>query len=326
MSENSAAAHSQPDAIDWSTHEPRTTGEVISDAVSVLRRHFGVVFSLAVPFCAVDVLLREVSQSFMAGLGPMLLKPEGATPDDLLAALPDFGVVVGFLAAAFATQQVLMGAVTVVGEQAFVGRPASAREALVRMASQGGPLILTSLLFMLLVSGATTLALVAPTFAAGAIALSTGMAPLLFVGLGLGLLGSLVVMLVLTLRWSLYAPTVVCEGRSLFSALARSSALTAPRGLPFIDTPRFRLSVMLLIALGISSVLQSLFVVPRLVVAFVTGWSFSNGGLPGLTHLPLWFAVPFGLIEVVTNAAVIPLSGLLLALFTFDLRVRYEHA
>jgi hypothetical protein len=36
--------------------------------------------------------------------------------------------------------------------------------------------------------------------------------------------------------------------------------------------------------------------------------------------------VPFGLIEVVTNAAVIPLSGLLLALFTLDLRVRYEHA
>jgi hypothetical protein len=326
MSETSSAAASSPDAIDWSAHEPRTTGEVISDAVTVLRRHFGVVFSLAVPFCAVDVLLREVSQSFLAGLGPTLLKPGGATPDDLLSALPDLGIVGGFLAAAFATQQVLMGAVTVVGEQAFAGRAASAREALARMAARGGPLILTSLLFMLIVGGVTAMALALPTVLAAVVALQTGTVWLLFVGFGCGLLGSLVVMLVLTLRWSLYAPTVVCEGLSLWSALSRSSALTAPRGLPFIDTPRFRLSVLLLIALGISSVLQSLFVVPRLVVAFVTGWSFSSGGLPGLTHLPLWFAVPFGLIEVVTNAAVIPLSGLLLALFTFDLRVRYEHA
>ena len=325
MSETSAAALRSPDTIDWSAHEPRTTGEVISDAVSVLRRHFPVVFSLAVPFCAVDVLLREVSQSFMAGLGPVLLKTGGASPEELLAALPDIGIVAGFLAAAFATQQVLMGAVTVVGEQAFAGRPASAREALARMAVRGGPLILTSLLFMLVLAGTTGLALLVPTLLTGVVAVQTGFVPLIFVGLGLGLLGSLVVLLVLTLRWSLYAPAVVCEGRSLFSAMARSSALTAPRGLPFFDTPRFRLSVLLLIALGISSVLQSLFVVPRLVVAFVTGWSFSNGGLPGLSHLPLWFGVPFGLIEVVTNAAVIPLSGLLLALFAFDLRVRYEH-
>jgi len=219
-----------------------------------------------------------------------------------------------------------MGAVTVVGEQAFAGRPASAREALARMAARGGPLILTSLLFMLVVGSATMGALLLPTALAGLVALQMGLVWVLFPGLGLGLLASLIIMLVLTLRWSLYAPTVVCEGRSMFSALARSSALTAPRGLPFFETPRFRLSVMLLIALGISSVLQSLFVVPRLVVAFITGWSFSDGGLPGLTHLPLWFGVPFGLIEVVTNAAVIPLSGVLLALFTFDLRVRYEHA
>jgi hypothetical protein len=102
--------------------------------------------------------------------------------------------------------------------------------------------------------------------------------------------------------------------------------LTASRGLPFAETPRFRLSVLFLIALAISSVLQSLFVVPRLVVAVLTGWSFSDGAFPGLAQLPLWFAVPFGLIEVVTNAAVIPLSGLLLALFMFDLRVRYEAA
>lgn len=327
MSQTSAAAAAtrDRDAIDWSAHEPRTTGEVISDAVSVLRRSFPVIFSLAVPFCAVDLLLREVSQSFLVGLGPLLLKPEGPTRADVVGALPDLGIVIGFLAAAFATQQLLMGAVTVVGEQAFAGRPASAREALQRLARRGGPLILTSVTFMVVLFGAVMLSFAVPAAAAVAMSVAGGVVWPAFVGLGLGLLGSLVVLLMLTLRWSLYGPAVVCEGRVLFGALSRSSVMTAPRGLPFADTPRFRLSVMLLIALGISSVLQSLFVVPRLVVAFVTGWSFSNGSLPGLSHLPLWFAVPFGLIEVVTNAAVIPLSGLLLALFAFDLRVRYEH-
>ena len=77
MYETPAAATATPDAIDWSAHEPRTTGEVISDAVGVLRRSFPVIFSLAVPFCAVDLLLREVSQSFLVRLGPVLLKPEG---------------------------------------------------------------------------------------------------------------------------------------------------------------------------------------------------------------------------------------------------------
>lgn len=322
MSETPAAAFGTADLS--SGHEPRTTGEIISDAVSVLRRSFPVIFSIAVPFCAVDLLLREVSQSFLAKLAPLLLKPDGLSPDELAAALPDVGIVLGFLAAAFAVQQLLMGAVTVVGEQAFLGEPASARGALQRVARRGGPLVLTNLLFMVVLTLAMLLTLGVPTGLSVLIALETGLVPLIVVGVVLGLIGCLVVMLVLTLRWSLYGPAVVCEGRSLFSALGRSSSLTAPRGLPFGETPRFRLSVMLLIALGISSVLQSLFVVPRLVVAFVTGWSFSNGAMPGLAHVPLWFAVPFGLIEVVTNAAVIPLSGLLLALFSFDLRVRYE--
>jgi hypothetical protein len=320
----SPAREQSPEPIDWSTREPRTTGEIISDAISVLRRRFGAVYTLALPICAVDLVLRELSQSFLASISPTLMKSGGPSPDELLAAVPMFLAAMGLLATAFASQQILVGGVTVVAEQAFLGQQVSAQTAAARLLSRGAALLATTLLFVALVTGLAGLTLVVPTLVGGLLAVATEAFSLLIIGLALGLLGSLVVVLLLTLRWYLYAPAVLCEGLSWWRALQRSSSLTSSRGLAFDQTPRFRLSVMLLIALGISSVLQSLFVVPRLVVAAVTGWSFSDGGLPGLAHLPLWFGVPFGLIEVVTNAAVIPFSGILLALFSFDLRVRYE--
>jgi hypothetical protein len=307
-------------------HEPRSTGEIISDALSVLRRSFPVIFSVAVPFCAADLLLREVGQSLMLGLGTVLQDPAAVTVETLLGLLPKAVATVGFMAASFGMQQLLSGAVTTVGEQAFAGRPASAKDALLRVAQRGGLLVVTSLVFMVAVLMAFGVAFGVPTGIGIAAAIATDTTPLMLLGFIPGVIMGLAVLLVLTLRWSLYAPVVICEGRWGLAALRRSSALTAPRGLPFTETPRFRLSVLFLIALAVSAVLQSLFVVPRLVVAVLTGWSFSDGAFPGLAQLPLWFAVPFGLIEVVTNAAVIPLSGLMLALFMFDLRVRYEPA
>jgi hypothetical protein len=162
--------------------------------------------------------------------------------------------------------------------------------------------------------------------AAAGVAFATEQPLLVFVGVALGVLLALIAFIVLTLRWSLYSVVVVTEGRSLWAALSRSSELTAPRGLPLGETPRFRLSVIFLIGLALAGVLQSLFVVPRLVIAIATGWSFSDGALPGLAALPVWFMVPFGLVEVVTNAAVLPFSAFLLCFFTLDLRVRYEGA
>jgi hypothetical protein len=307
-------------------HEPRSTGEVISDAVAVLRRSFSVIFAVAVPFCAADLLLREVAQSFLLGLTSRVQDPANADFENLAAAIPDLAAAVGFLCASFCVQQLVSGVVTAVGEQAFLGQPASAKAALRRVATRGGPLIVTSLVFMVAMMGSFSLIVAVPTAIGVAAAIATGILPLMLLAFVPAVVVGLAVLLILTLRWSLYAPIVITEGRWGLAALKRSAALTASRGLPFAETPRFRLSVLFLIALAISSVLQSLFVVPRLVVAVLTGWSFSDGAFPGLAQLPLWFAVPFGLIEVVTNAAVIPLSGLLLALFMFDLRVRYEPA
>ena len=303
---------------------PRSTGEIISDAVGLLRRHFGVVFAIAVPFCAVDLLVREVGTSLILGINTALSNPENANLEVLASLLPNFMGGMGFLAASFCVQMLLNGSITAVADDVFAGREASARSAIGRIAERGAPLIATSLLFMFLLMAAVSLVFGIPAAVGVAAAVALDAPVVAIIGMFLGLPLAFAVMVVMSLRWSLYAPAVVCEGRSLWGALKRSSMLTAPRGLPFFETPRFRLSILFMVTLAISSVLQSLFLGPRLVMAVVTGWSFTDGGLPGLAQLPLWFGVPFGLLEVVTNAAVIPLSGVLLALFMFDLRLRYD--
>jgi len=326
MSSTSAAAiASGSPSASSPLHEPRSTGEVISDAVHALRAHFGILFSIAVPFCAVDLVVREVANSMLFGLTAGLTTGNFGV-DALVAAAPRGFASLGFFIASFWVQQLLTGAVTVVGEDSFMGRVPSVRTSLLRVLERGAPLILTGTVFLVMSTIGVTVVGALPLAAAAAVSLATGIDPLIPIvaGLLVGVVLAVAAIIFVTLRFSLYAPLVVLEERSLFSALRRSQALTDGRGLPFLQTPRFRLSVMLLIALALSSVMQGLFVVPRLVVAVVTGWSPVDGALPGLAQLPLWFAVPFGLIEVLTNAVVMPLAALLVAFFVFDLRVRYE--
>ncbi len=305
--------------------EPRSTGEVISDAVQTLRRHFGLLFSLAVPLCAIDLVVREVANSMLFGLSP-LLTGGSFDVDAVLTVVPTVLASAGFFIASFWVQQLLTGAITVVGEDSFMGRTPSVAASLRRLLERGAPLILTGTVFLIMSTVGVAVVALTPLVVAGVVSVVAGFDPLIPVigGCVLGMILAVAAIIFVTLRFSLYAPLVVVEGRSMFSALRRSQALTAPRGLPFLETPRFRLSVLLLIALALSSVMQGMFVVPRLVVSVVTGWSPVDGALPGLAQLPLWFAVPFGLLEVVTNAVVMPMAALLVAFFVFDLRVRYE--
>ena len=43
--------------------QPRSTGELLSDALSLFRRHFKLLYSLALPFCAVEMIMREAGKS-----------------------------------------------------------------------------------------------------------------------------------------------------------------------------------------------------------------------------------------------------------------------
>lgn len=302
---------------------PRTTGEIISDAMVALRRSFKVIFAFAVPFCAVDLLLREVASSFLLQVTSKI-DPLNPSPDAFDGAFAPVSIAMGFLIAAYFVQTLLSGGVVAMANEITWRRAPTVRGALAALVERGAALLLTGLLLMVVLTFGMTLAAAVPMAVGFGVALGADLLPLAVVGVVLGMVLMVVTAIVLTLRWSLYMPAVMVERLSFFAALSRSSTLTAPRGLPFFETPKFRLSVLLLVALALSGVLQSLFLGPRLILAGLTGWSFANGSLPGLAQMPVWFMVPFGLLEIVTNAMVIPLSGVLLTLFSFDLRVRYE--
>jgi hypothetical protein len=303
---------------------PRSTGEIITDAVEALRRSFVALLALALPFCAVELVLREFGFHFLSAATRAVTSSRTVGLDQVMALLPSLLSGLGLLLGSFLVQQLLTGGIFAIGVDLWTGERPRIPVALQRLAGRGLPLLASSVFFLLAIAVGPLL------LGAGVLAISALVATTLdltwlpLIGAAHSAFIAIVVFIVLTLRWSLYGVAVVTEGRALVTALRRSAELTAGRGLSFWDTPRLRLGVLFLVALALSSTLQSLFTVPRVVVAFLSGWSFTDGGLPGLASMPPWFVIPFGLVEVLTNAVVAPFSALLVCFFAFDLRVRFE--
>jgi hypothetical protein len=303
---------------------PRSTGEIISDAVDALRQTFPVVFSFCVPFCAVDLLLREVAQHLFLQASATLAEGRGADVGVVVGLLPAAAAACGATLGSFLVQQLLTTGVIAIGERVGRGQRATVTDALGLVVGRGAAVVATGALFLLAAIGLPVLAASIPLVAGAVLAFQLEQPLLMALAAVVAVPVSLVVVIVVTLRWALYGVIAATEPRALFAALRRSASLTSARGLSFTETPRFRLSVLFLIGLALAGTLQSLFVLPRVAIAVLHGWSFSDGALPGLAALPLWFMLPFGLFEVLTNAAVLPFSAFLLCFFTRDLRVRYE--
>lgn len=298
---------------------PRSAGEILSDALAVLRRHFKALVLLALPFCAVDLILREGGQSALQSLRAVLMQdPDLINVDGVLELAATAAGGLGLIIGSAVVLQLLFAGLVALAGNAWHGQELLAGVALDAMARRGAALIFTALLFMVVV----TAILFVPVGLVAVLAAVGG--PLAAIVAGILAAGVVVVAFIFfTLRWGLYTQAVVLEGRFGPGAFARSAELMAGRGVPLFEGAKFRLSILLLIAFALSGTLQSLFAIPRLAVAAATGWSFVDG-MPPLASMPLWFIIPFGLLEVVTNALVMPFSSVLLTLFYFDLRVRYE--
>ncbi len=301
---------------------PRTTGEILSDSIALLRRHFKVFYVMALPFCAANVLLSEAAQSAFAVLKN--LDPTRAGTGDLVTVL---GSAVGGLGLLFGGQlAVVLASVasTAMASAGWERRVPTVPEALRAVADRGAATVLTTLLVTLLLLAAFVPALAAAVgavvgFTSGerAAGVAGGVAALALFALGI------IGFVFLFLRWSLITPAIVVEGCAGTGALRRSKELTAGRGLPFFAAPKFRVSMLYLVVFAISGPLQSLFALPRLFIAMASGWSIADG-LPPLASMPIWFIIPFGLLQVASTTLIIPFSGALMTLFYYDLRVRYE--
>lgn len=299
--------------------QPRSTGELLSDALSLFRRHFRLLYSLALPFGAVDLILREAGRSALQTMRSRLEQDPGSIDGGVLLEMAAAGAGgVGLIFASAVLVQVLASGLVTLTSQAWHRRSPSLGDATNAVVSRGAALVATTLLFFAAILGITG-ALMGLVIAAAA----TGSVAFIVLASLVALVGMILALVFLTLRWGVYTQCVVLENRFGPGAFARSTELMAGRGVPFFESAKLRLSLLFLITFAIGGTLQSLFAVPRLIVAFAPGWDIADG-MPPLASMPLWFIIPFGLMEVLTNALVVPFSSVLLTLFYFDLRVRFE--
>jgi hypothetical protein len=294
---------------------PRSIGELVSDAVALLRRRLAVLVAVSLPFCAAELLMREGSAFAQERLRATLGKDvslEGA-----VAALPLFGATLGLFLASLLVSQLLEAAVIRAAERDFWGRAPRIADAFAAVADRGAALVLTTLLFFAILA-------VVPLLPAPLLAVAALLQSPIAIGISAVAWGIFAVcaFIVLYLRFALYPQLVVLEGLAGPSALRRSRALMAGRGLPFLERPTVRLGLLLLVAFAVLIGLQSLFTVPRYLVGLTQG--ADGGGLPALASMPLWFIVPFGLLEVGLSAVIFPFAFVVTTLFYFDLRVRFE--
>ena len=297
--------------------EPRGIGELLSDAVALLRRHFAAMYVLALPFCAVDLLAREGGASAFAGLRKIASDPSKLDVTVVLRLMSQGALGLALILFSTLTLTLLAAGVTRHTASAYEGRKLEARDALSAMAQRGAPLVVTALLFLLPVVGVAV-------FVVGVGLLGFLAGEIVGTATMVGASGlAVVLVVVLGVRWLAYTQPVVLEGLWGPAALTRAAELVAGRGLPFFQGPKFRISVLYVVVLLLSFTLQSLFVLPRLGMAWAHGATVQDG-MPPLASLPVWLMLPLGMVEVLTNALFVGFSSILTTLFYFDLRVRFE--
>ena len=295
---------------------PRAVGELLSDAVALMRRHMKAIFLIALPFCALEVLMREGGATLLAVARRGV---DQGTPEEVLAALPYLGGGFLFWLGMSVVLQLLAAATTTLTAAVALGQPMTAQEATKSALRRVASILWTTLLFSL---GLILFAAVLPALPVIALAFVT-FNPIVLIGV----YGSLAVVLavVFFFRWVMWPQVLMLEGRSGLAALKRSKEMMAARAdagrFDLAASAKFRLSVLMLVFFVASGALQALFAIPTLLVSYSTS---GVAELPPLIELPGWFIVPVVLVTVLTNSVVFPFSGVASTLFYFDLRVRHE--
>jgi hypothetical protein len=298
---------------------PRTTGEILSDGIGLLRSRFKTLYLLALPFCAVDIVLREGGSTVMAQARTVLAgNPADVSTDALLRALATLSGGMGLLMGSFVVLTALSAGVIQVASMTWRNEEATISDGLRAVTSRAGWLALTTILWAL-AFGLWMIPGFVLMFLMIALLGIVGQVLAVLVVLGWMALG----LIVLTLRWGLYPQVVVIEDKAGLGAFGRSRDLLAGRGMPFLESPKWRLSLVFIILFAVTGTVQGMFAGPRAIYALTSGWEFVNG-LPPLSAMPIYFAVPLALVEVALNSIVVTFGPTLLTLFYYDLRVRYE--
>lgn len=335
------ASNGQPDMGDRAkaTLAPRQTGEIFSDAVQLLREHLNTMILIALPFCCLELFVREYATiltfRIRQGTGQEF---ETFTQIFSMILIPLLGSVILFLMSRTIQQVlagVLIGHTHVVSGLALPERlrqnesntdaqtqTKQATEHPIVSIKRGKHfwfrLIVTDVIFGSFMIFA--ILIVPSALLMGALFLQSSAA---IIGASvLSIIYIIVALLAIWLRWALYPQAIVLEDKGPLASLQRSAQLMGPANVTFSQSPKLRLSGLLLLYWFIAIPLQSVFFVPLSILGTLAGQAWYEP--PPLTEVSLVWAVPIALVQIATNSFLFPIIAIMSTHFYYDLRVRYE--
>jgi hypothetical protein len=304
---------------------PLATGELLDRAFLVVRRHFKQLFLVALAFQLVNFVLAEAWELLSLAKFPLLIKPNfslqgqpttGEVGGQVLWAC---GAILFFSGASIGVWQLAIASLSAPPGRQPGSAPVNPGEVLGQLTKRLPRLLATLLLELWMLAFFTAMGAVPGVLAVLVGARMNNLAGLVL-GLGGIVLGSLValgVFLVVLLRYVLVPQVVVVEDLSGWAALARSSALMRGRsGQRFLELPKIRGSVLLLVIGLVSNAFVLVATIPRLALMFASpdGINHPNSALSLFTKL----------LSMLGESLATPFGLLVMVLFYLDLRVRRE--
>ncbi|MFF5971633.1 glycerophosphoryl diester phosphodiesterase membrane domain-containing protein [Streptomyces sp. NPDC012769] len=290
---------------------PLTLGEILDGAVTTLRRYWQTVLAVSVTVAVVMQVAEILAQRYLVP-APEPVHPD-ASPAEALAQSMDaaqaqvIGMGPAFLIMVAATL-VSAALLTVVISRAVLGRPvtlgAAWQEARPRLLQLLGLTLLVPLL--------------------SAAVMFVGLLPGLLLGgsggAGLAFLGgacAFVVVLWLTVRFSLASPALMLERQGVMKALQRSAKL--------VQGSWWRIFGISILTQLLVFILAMIIAVPFVLIAGAASGNGLGGLLDGSVADNSWsFLIITGIGGVITNAIAYPVSAGVTVLLYIDQRIRRE--
>jgi hypothetical protein len=287
---------------------PLALGELFDRAFVLYRRHFWLFVGLTAVPGVFALFMTLAQQGFQAVVTPdPAAVAAGAAPEtpDLAAALGFFAAMITSLVLYWVVYMIALGAATLAVSEIYLGRTVTIMEVYGRMRGRIGSLIVLLILIGLRVGGVFLLGM----FVVG---LSVGVASTVSPVLGgllafVFLLASVVLMLLMSLRYGVSIPALVIEGLPPGASIRRSIELTQGR--------LGRVFLLVLCATLITYAAVVLFQGPFLAGALLAGLESQTG---------FWLNIAGAVTGTIGTTLTTPFLIIGLALIYYDARIREE--
>ncbi|MGW2044060.1 hypothetical protein ACWCPF_02595 [Streptomyces sp. NPDC001858] len=292
---------------------PLGVGEILDGAVATMRTYWRTVLGISLTVAVVTEILVVLFQGLiLSGTDTTALGDPSATVDEQLSAMGDAmrasGPVLLITLLGTITATALLTAVT---SRAVLGKPVTLGEAW-RDARPQVPKLFGLIFLLMLMAAGIALACLLP----GILVSATGNADAGSALKAFGVLGSVVVILWLLVRFSLASPALMLEKQSIRKAFNRSAKLS--RG------AWWRVFGIQLLALIIANIVALIIVVPFALL----GASLSDGGVGNMVEAGGdygWtYLIVSGIGSVIGSMITFPIAAGVIVLLYIDQRIRRE--